>query len=120
MKTLKKLVLLLLIQSICLMVKAQHQKDNIQLSTNGIYVKYGLNEKEWKALRKIWKKQSIPVRISLDNGKTITGQVISLDEKHLSLWTDNKSFIDPGNPYLLRLICLDTVSKAEMLHLPFY
>lgn len=120
MKTLKKLVLLLLLQSICLMVKAQHQMDNIQLSTNGIYAKYGLNEKEWKALRKIWKKQSIPVRISLDNGKTITGQVISLDEKHLSLWTDNKSFIDPGNPDLLRLICLDTVSKAEMLHLPFF
>ena len=86
---------LLFFHSIVLICQSQNLPCHDSANNVNNLTPYGLNPKEWHNVQKIWTRKNSPVRVQLANDSLVYGQILSLNDTALILWSDVHSFFNP-------------------------
>ena len=93
---------------------AYSQENNLTEGNKLSDPPYGLTAGEWNRLQNVWKNKAMPVTVVMNDKTSLTGQVIGLNQKYLTLWKNEKSFFNilESDSYLVE-INLDTVRSVR-------
>ncbi len=111
MRPVALLTAFLLLQCLFIPCHSQDFKADDTLTKTDNPIPYGLSEKNWDKVQKIWNRKSLPV-IHLSNNTLTKGQILYMNDTMLVFWADARSFYNPfESDSLLRVFKSDSIGN---------